>query len=227
MIALKARAKRFWQGMAGLRGLWCGLGFSVGILMVSLAVASGVCDRPLADAVRYAGLLCQLAGICSVAWGLVRLRRDFGRPSIGKALLSWARGVFGPQPEPIPASADIDIVLKGFTVTGDVRVPEKLPEIASLEERVAVLEENHERLHEAIDAARKEHNKETDDLRQKIVEQDKSFRQETDRLNRLLEGIAIGGLNLEVAGLVVLVVGTVLGSVPAEIAAGLEVLLPG
>lgn len=88
-----------------------------------------------------------------------------------------------------------------------------------LDPRVALLEENLKRLRKELDAKEKKFMENLNTVRGVLEEERRSRETEARRLSNQLEEFAVGGLHLEIIGLVWLFLGVLGTSIPDETAA--------
>ena len=173
-------------------------------------------------AFRYAGLGLQLAGLLLVAWGIRETRKRFGRPSLGESLRRWflklKRAAF---PPPGSGSGHPVTVLPGTAEGTFTGFPPTVS--TTMEERLAALEAKLRGVQLQLTKFRSETTKAAQELR-KAVAQETARREQADSgIRTLIEDQSAGGLHLEAMGLVWLLVGTLAGSLSAELA----LLFPG
>lgn len=180
-------------------------------------------DR-LTAGLRYFGTLLQVAGLSTVTFGLHRTRKLFNRPPLLQKLrevLGRLRSMFRPA-EPITLRAEGGSYSTAF---GNAKLTVKLPPGASLERRVEFLERSFEQLESALDTRVTEFSGKIDELQKGISRQERDWREAYKRTEKLIQDITIGGLDLEIVGLVWLAVGIVCAGVPGEVALLLYLLL--
>ncbi len=179
----------------------------------------------LGDGVRYAGTMLQLLGLLAVAYGLHQMRRRFGRPTLVAIIRDWvarlARAFRRPEPVTLRGSA----IASAATVSAELRVRRGVPPGASIEQRVAALQENFDLLQSELDSKLLE-------VKKRLAELDQSVRQEErersigdSKTLKQLEEVAVGGLKLEAVGVIWLALGVLGTSIPVELAAMLTRLL--
>jgi len=170
--------------------------------------------------VRVSGLVLQCLGVSIVALDLYKTRRLFGQPSIVTTLKAWRSRFprWGRR-----EVTDADTVLVGLSAFAAVeRFWSKVDPESSIEERVGVLTRRTEQLNEWLNVAEKtihslarEHTG--------ALEREKQLRAEQDeKLQALLEAAETGGLHISFVGLVWLLFGILLSSLPGEIAQGFQ-----
>ena len=106
----------------------------------------------LADAIRYAGMLLELAHLLIVAWGLRNLRRMFNRPSVTRDILEWFRRVASAFTDPKVSSAQMSLQPGSATVKAEGRIIGTAGAESTVDQRIAVIEENLNRLRDELDA---------------------------------------------------------------------------
>jgi hypothetical protein len=196
-------------------------------LMVGGVVLAGAigctASRTVGDSVRYAGTILQVLGLFTVAEGLRRMRRMFGRPTLRAGAKDWFRRLVAAFRQPAPI--DLVVILEsGAHMTGEVRVRQSAGPGASVDQRLEVLQENVNRLEEELDAKIRE-------LRKRIADVQESLKRESEertagdgRTARQIEEVAVGGLHLEIVGLLWLTLGVLGTSIPDQIAALLSLI---
>ena len=208
---LAAVLKEAWPTWLALAGVL--VTFNLGCL-----VSSG-----LANAVRYAGTTLQILGLGTVACGLEKTRSLFNRPSIRASIGGWFRrfaAVFK-APKSISAQGGLEAVAK---VRAEGQVVRGVRPGSPLDERVKALEENLNQLRDELDKKAQEVNRELGGLK-KDLQQESQERQAADKgVTRQIEEVAIGGIHLEIVGLVWLFLGVLGASLPEEIARLLRVI---
>ncbi len=216
-----------WRALVGVirahRPLWKHIGLAIGGLV--LATVAGFIayylSRSGSTAVRCAGMSLQVGGLGTVASGLFKLRRDFRPLSVpsseGGFFRQLYRALFSP-PEPI--NARLSAETGASTLSGEARVILGVSQDAPLPERVSALEQNLNRLREELDT-RTQANRERIGGVQGDLRRETGERQAADeRLRGLIEKVAVGGLRLEVVGLVWIFSGVVATSIPGELMDG-------
>jgi hypothetical protein len=93
-----------------------------------------------------------------------------------------------------------------------------------LERRVEVLEQNLERLEDEVDEKVAHIRNELGRVRTSVDEEVRSRQVEARVTSALLQDLAVGGLDLELAGLVWLLIGLLCTSIPEELAGLLPVI---
>jgi len=198
---LFVRAYPFWIAVGGIA------------LVAAVAVAIG--GTPVEEA-TIAGAGMELLGLATVAVGLSKLGREFGRPSLFDSLGSWFRdlpAVFKKQPPRIINSVGGISITPG---TGSALLTVKAAPGSPIEKRVELLEK-------AVDLLRDYHGREIEKLDQAVervaadltIEQ-RERAQVDERLRTTVEELAVGGLHVEVVGVVWLFFGIFLGTLPEQ-----------
>jgi hypothetical protein len=187
------------------------------------AVLGWITSTSASGAIRYAGTVLQVFGLLTIAVGLRHMRKLFGRPTVPRRVRDWF-GRFAQafrRPEPV--------TLKGTAagiamVTGEARVRLGAGAGASLEQRLSVLESNLNQLQDELDAKICELRSKSDEMRNDLRREGEERRAADDTVSRRIEEVAIGGLHLEIVGLVWLMLGVIGASVPDEVAALIQLI---
>ena len=184
-------------------------------------VASWLLSTTPTDAVRYTGTWLQIFGLSTVAFGLRQMRRIFDRPSFRAAMLNWFRRLAAAFTGPKPIS--LQALAGAFAMTGgDLRLIRGVRPGATLEERVSILEENLKLLRDELDTRLQGVRQEVGTVKESIERESQERRSADEKTARKIEEVAIGGLHLEVVGLVWLLLGVTAASIPDVIAAWLS-----
>jgi hypothetical protein len=164
-------------------------------------------------AVRWAGMTLQLLGLLAVAYGLRETRKVFGAPTVVRRAWGWfgrLRQVFR-RPKPIAVRASAG----GVAVVGG-RARVRRGAGATVEQRLDVLESNPKSFETEFDESTSELSSRTGRL-EKELRRERDDRKAADgKTWSQIEETAIGGLHLEVVGLVWLALGVVGTSIPDE-----------
>lgn len=94
-----------------------------------------------------------------------------------------------------------------------------------MEERLAALEKNLKILHSELDHSTSVMRESLRSVRQDLDNANRETFETVGQLTRTVEEVAVGGLNLELAGVIWLIVGVVFATIPQELAACLESIL--
>jgi hypothetical protein len=197
-----ASPKRFWAGfLTTLAALaWC--------------LALGATEPVF----RITGLVLQLLGVSTIAWGLSETRAFFGRPAIA----STVRNYFKAAPF-LPArhvSATANITLGGMTVKGRGYGTEN-PATPAVEDRLTALESNIQRIHNRITGLEHEYDAEFRQLTAAVKDESSARSSELAAVNSRLERFGTGGIHISAIGAVWLFVGLILSTAGVEIARAL------
>ena len=205
-----------WRALRGvLKDAWP-IGLALGAVFLWFGV-SWLVSPTLSIAVRRAGTILQVLGLTTVAVGLSKLRRQFGRPSLSGAALAWFRRLAATFIRPQSVTAQVSGVGTS-ALSGEARVRRVARPGASLEDRVAVLEINLERLQGEVDAKVQENRREFVAVKETIEREGMERRAADQHMAQTVEELAVGGLHLETIGLFWLLTGVLGTSVPDELA---------
>jgi hypothetical protein len=175
---------------------------------------------------RFAGLILQLGGIGLVANGIHETRVRFQQPALREQWRSFLQRLWAALTTPsiegqlgvaIPMAAAGMVAAVG-TVTLTVGAP------PTLEDRLRAIEEAQRNLQAALDTLRNEVKSDLTTLRQEMAADKKAVEDRLREFRKLLEEEVAGGLNFEMVGLSWLLVGTLVASIPAELAGWLHAL---
>ena len=200
--------KRFFFWL--MRG-WFGI-VAVAIIVLSLWIP--LLTVGTIDAIRYSGLLMQLLGLGTVAFGIRDTRRKFGKMSLLELISHW----FCSYPRLRPK------VHRGLgTLTSHDRLPgkginwqsaEKNP---TLESRLTAVEANLRNLHDKFIRSDSENQKTLHKLEKNLQEESNERREQDQELHYKIDFVSTDGLHLAMVGVVWLSIGVILSSIPQEL----------
>lgn len=166
---------------------------------------------------QLAGVVLQALGLLTVAKGLHDARRLFGRPGYVARARTFVRGFPRFRPEPVHLHASGTGVGVG---TGALAVLKRgsSPD-ASIEERMTHLEQAVVRLQAQVTQDRRRTADSVNALAQRQEEERRLWNLGDAAIAHRLEVFSVGGLDLEVVGLLWLLAGVILGTIPSQAAA--------
>jgi hypothetical protein len=170
------------------------------------------------DRIRVSGMLLQFVGLATVVVGLSESRKLFKRTPIRHAVWQWIidlRYVVVPR-KPVVYEINVsDTASVSFSASAHLRVIRANP---TIEERVAALAN----AVSEVEARQQEADRQIQSLREHADQNfDKERRERDERdsaITKQLEEAVIGGIHLELAGLLYLFVGIMLATIPEEAA---------
>ena len=200
-----------WLGEA--RYVWLALAVSIAALVIALRPGT---TEPV---IRLTGLVLQILGIGTVAWGISETRALYGH----KPMFAIARGWL----ERFPLRRR-NIVLGAAGIAsasalGRARghVTHGAPPNPTVNDRLDALEKNIGALHDRIGATQKEMDEEVSKLKTAVSDEARKREQEDQGNRKLVEMTATGGVHISAIGAVWLFVGVILSTAGVEIAATL------
>ena len=210
MIRLSfARLKSIGRWLAEPRHAW----LSLSIIGLALVIALGpFASEPV---IRLTGLVLQLMGIGTVAWGISETRALFGHPSFAIKLKEWLSRFPLLHRNHVIAVAGIAL----GAATGKARAyGTHGPTSATLESRVEALEKNVTAIHERITQTQHEMDGEFGKAAE-ALKREGQLRQEADKaIQDKLEATGTGGVHISAIGASWLFVGVILSTASVEIA---------
>src|SRR5438477_7196219 len=148
---------------------------------------------------RIAGLLLQLLGIGAVAYGLREMRLLFRLPSPRQIAVSWFTRFPRLKEDAVAVVGSAAAMARAGAVTAYGRV--SLPPTASLEERIAALEQDHQQTRDLMGEIRGRMEQEAR-VREGVLDSERGERAVQDeKIRKLVEEAAVGGLYLELTGI--------------------------
>lgn len=183
-----------------------------------------VSSPDLSAVARYAGTLLQLLGLATVAIGLGKTLKLFGRPSLLTMISGWFRRWASVFSSPKTTVLQAVSPAAQAIVSSNLRVIQHPGPGAPLEERVSFLEEELTRLNEDMNANRQRLQRNIHAVREDLERQIREHRTGIQQLDHRTEEIGVGGLHWEVIGLLWLGCGVIGTSIPDEIASVLRLV---
>lgn len=206
------RALRSW--LAGARHAW--LAGSVVAIALVIALRPGA-PEPV---IRLTGLLLQLLGICTVAWGISETRALFGHPPFTSKARWWiTRFPFLRRPIVASLSGVASLGIAGKVRAFGTDGPGPDP---TIDARVAALEKNIDALHNRITETQKEMDAEFAKVTDAMKREEHSRQSEDLAIRAKLEATGTGGVHISAIGALWLFIGVALSTASTEIAAALR-----
>jgi hypothetical protein len=194
---------------------WLAIGLPVLCYFVA-SVSAHVWSRSAEDILRYSGALLEIAGIVTVAVGLLDLQDLFNRQTLWAAILAYFKTLPRWRPRltvsPLPdASSSIGFKARAH---GNVR----LPPDATIEQRLRALEEQIENLSHAVHDNLATLDERTINQEKALKEEQRERRSEVESARKLIDVAVAGDLGFEIVGLLWLSLGLVVSTFAPEIA---------
>jgi hypothetical protein len=185
------------------------------IAVVLIAIAATLLHLRSEQSVRIAGLLLQLLGIAAAAIGIRDTRRMFGKPTFFELLRRWIKSFPRLAPRTITG-----VGIGSTSISGDARATIWRNATGhSLEERLSATEANVKELYDRLNLTENEFHQHVRSAKRSLQEET-AAREEQDRLLHVkVESASTDGLSLAAVGVLWLVFGTILSTVPNELLA--------
>jgi hypothetical protein len=171
----------------------------------------------LSNQIRYTGTALQFSGLVTVAIGISQLRRMFGKTPVLECVGNWFRRLVGIFRKPVTGYANVS---QGGAVGGGTGFVTTFTASSKLK-----LKERVERLEKELKNLKEDHSNKLRDLScnlsrvETLVHDEGNKRQTGDAdISKKLEEVAVGGIHLEMVGLVWLLLGMLGTSIPKELA---------
>lgn len=168
-------------------------------------------------AFRVAGTLLQGMGLATVALGIANVRRLFGRPSVVHRIREWLQlvgAVFGRTRTVV---GEVGIA-REVGMAGSVRPIHQVPEGGPLHRRITALEKNLESFRGEVDSTVSGLRSDISEIKRSTTVGLAQRREETVAVDARMQEMAIGGIHLELMGLLWLVAGVIAGTLAPELA---------
>jgi hypothetical protein len=173
--------------------------------------------KPLEDDIRYAGLALQLLGVATVMRGLRDRGRLFDKPPIVTSIKAWL-STFPPySPKSVTLSASGSATASA-TATMTAVVWRAYRDGDTIDERFLALARNLDTVRQELSDASTRLSNQVGSVQEALRGEQSSRTVAIDRLSRKLTDLGSGTLHIELIGIVWLVSGIVLATIPAELA---------
>jgi hypothetical protein len=166
--------------------------------------------------IRLTGLVLQLLGVLTVAWGISETRAMFGRPSILSKVKAWLSEA--PFLKSQHGSGTARASVGGLTVKARGYATHGAGENPTIESRLLALEENLGIVHQRITGLAQEQDQEFRQLASHIQEERASRIRQVTSVSSRLEKFGTGGVHISAIGAVWLFIGLVLSTAGPELA---------
>ncbi len=210
------RIRRVWNVLKDAKHA----GLAIGGLVVAFLLGcflSPLPARSLSATLRYGGMVLQLFGVALVAKVLHDMRVLFKQPTIGDRMTSFFQRLRSALTAPKSVSIKLgpaDILSMADGLKAELSAAPG----ASLEDRVTKLEKDLKTLRDQMNTKEQQLRPEINETKE-CIEKENRARQEADnKINHTILEVAVGGLNLESVGVILLVVGIVTTSIPDGLA---------
>jgi len=194
--------------------------FCLGLLVVAVPVFFGLGYGADEATIRITGMVLQLLGILTVAWGIHTTRKEFGHPSI---FAVWHQRLsrfpsFGKR----VVTGTAHITLPGMTGTGRPHPSVSAGPEATIEARVQALEENLQIVHDRVRQTQNEMDQGFRKYSEALKQEEQVRDKEDQNIRAKLEATETGGLHISAMGAFWLFVGVTMSTVPVELAKWLK-----
>lgn len=189
---------------------------SVGVIVLSVAVAS-MLPGSLEAHIRYAGLFLQLLGVCTVVYLLSGKHHLFGRRGLWASTRQWA----AERPRFRGSSTTLIVASAGHAhISGEAKITKWFgtPPTATVEERLHALESNLQTVRADLAESRLRATKHLQKVEAAIQTERHERTDAVREVSTKLQKLGADGLHVEAVGLLWLIVGIVLATIPAEVA---------
>jgi len=187
------------------------LGLSLSLLFVGPAGESKI---------RLIGLVLQLSGIVTVAWGLRETRRLFGYPTLFRHVMGWLEHF--PKYNPPSISGTMEGAFPGISLEASGYTWQSFAPDAPIEKRLSAIEANLKDVDERLNQVQQHLHYETRKISSELHEERTAREKEDLKTRRKLELSQTGGLSISAVGLVWLFLGLILSTASPEIAMSLD-----
>lgn len=179
-----------------------------------LGAALAVGGNPTEARILLTGLVLQILGIGTVAWGIRTTRRLFGRPGMVALVRTWLANFprYGGRTIAVGATMTATSSVRGRAFVTTTAADE------SVEARLDALEKNMGHVNDRINGIQAEIDQKADEHRRAFEEERQARSKEAGELRERLEATETGGLHVSAVGAVWLTVGVALSTAAPELA---------
>ena len=208
MKKLLAWFKAIWGWIKQANHFWRAISVAIlSIIYISL--------NPDEQSIRITGLVLQILGILTVAWGIKETRDFFGHPSLITKSIQWLKDFPPYGGKVITAKAHgylgaLTGSARGYTFT-------PIDKSSSIEERLAAIESNLNHINERISQTE---NNLYDEIKSvtETLEREKSLREKADNeAHQKIEAASTGGIHISATGALWLLLGVTMSTAPNEL----------
>lgn len=164
---------------------------------------------------RIAGLVLQLLGIATVVWEIRQTRTLFGRPSILGLAYNWLIQFPRYRPKVISGTATVHGGGVGLRARGGGW--SNAGSGATVEKRIDTLEKNVERLRKQLGETEQELRKQIKAQASALNEEKETRAKEDKAIRDVLEDTETGGLRVSLMGVIWVLVGIIMSTIPSEL----------
>lgn len=165
--------------------------------------------------IRLTGLLLQLTGIFTVAWGLHESRILFRKPTLFQRTAAWFKRFPLRKPKHLTLSAT---GLSIGSATSSARGRVGPGSSATVEQRLEILERGYAALFDEVGSIANDVRAVGQEAREGIKAEAVNRLQGDKRNEEIIENAMIGGLNIETAGVCYFALGAIFGTISSELA---------
>ncbi len=203
------RLKAIWPWLKEAQFAWLTLG------VIGIALVVSLRPHTLEPVIRWTGLVLQLLGIGTVAWGISETRTLFGHPSFASKAMGWL-SKFPLWNRNITLSASgssfstSSASARGYVTSGPGPNP-------TIETRIDALEKNIGHINERISGTEKEMDEQFRKSKQSLKDEQIARQSEDSSILQKLEATGTGGVHISAIGAAWLFVGVFLSTAGLEI----------
>ena len=209
MLINISRMKAIWPWLKEARYAW------LTIIVIALAFAISLRPQTPEKVIRLTGLVLQLFGVLTVAWGISETRSFFGHPSFASKTISWfSRFPLRKRNVVVSGSGSSYSIsssnARGYVTSGAGPNP-------TIENRIDALEKNIGHINERISGTEKEMDEQFRKSTQALKDEQITRQSEDSIILQKLEATGTGGVHISAIGAAWLFVGVILSTAGLEI----------
>ena len=170
------------------------------------------------NAIKFFGLVLQLCGLLTIAYGIRETRKVFGKPSYSKITLNWFSQFISTFKPVKTEHCSVDMTLPGLKIEASGYGVEVAEKNASPERKIEILEKNLATAMNRITTLHQNTTSKISDVNKNISNIHSQLSTRQEEINKLLEESLVGGINIEAMGLAWLTFGIIAATFPDELA---------
>lgn len=165
--------------------------------------------------IRITGLVLQVLGIATVAWGIKETRALFGQPSLMQVGVKWLKSFPTYSGRIVSGAANISLGDASLSGRGYISIP--IDPTSSVEDRLAALEKNLNYINDRISRTENDLEQSAKLITETIRSEKAIQAQEHQATHQKIEAVSTGGLHISATGALWLLIGVIMSTVPNEI----------
>jgi hypothetical protein len=186
-------------------------------LSIAILAVAYIYLNPNEQSMRITGLVLQILGILTVAWGIKETRELFGHPSLTTKCLEWFKNFppYGGRIISVSASGSIGATTGNAYASIFIQIDKN----SSIDERFAAIEKSLNNINDLIIQTEKNLDNKVKSIAE-TISHEKLLREQGDsEAHKKLEAVSTGGFHISATGTLWLLLGVTMSTAPNELLA--------